>query len=164
MERALPEKLATKVQGLPVAYGELAASYRRAMATRTGTKPKKRNIRLHNDVTRALNRQLVHDKRLLNLRGLKPSQYVDAALTLARGVSVEDLIEAADKFRDSQIGDDDDWGSATHYSIAKENDTWLHDMMDELLLANTHGLHGHMINVIIRSFIEQLQIEGSSGN
>ncbi|MFI1204839.1 hypothetical protein ACH4VR_36340 [Streptomyces sp. NPDC020883] len=159
------------------------------MATRTGTKPKKRNIRLHNDVVTALNQQLVHDKRLLDLRGLKPSQYVDAAITLARGVLVEEpiraadefrddhpsdedargalvegLIRAADEFRDDHLGDEDGWGSANHYSISKENYAWLDEMMDELLLANTNGLHGHMINVIILSFLKQLKIERSTEN
>lgn len=156
---ALPPQLADKVDGLPIAYRELATSYRRAQATRTGTKSAKRNIRLHAEVAQAVNRQLVHDKRMLKLKNLKPSQYVDAALTLARGVSVEDLITAADGFRDSHLGEEAASGSPNHYSISKDNDTWLNDMMDELLLANTTGLHGHMINVIVRSFLEQLRFE-----
>ncbi|MFI1765164.1 hypothetical protein ACH41H_24330 [Streptomyces sp. NPDC020800] len=159
MLEALPPQLAEKVDGLPVAYLELAKSYRRAQATRTGTKPSKRNIRLHNDVATAVNRQLVSDKRMLGLKNLKPSQYVDAAITLAKGVSVEDLISAADGFRDSHIGEEDGYGSPNHYSIAKENNEWLDEMMDELLLANTTGLHGHMINVILQSFLEQLKTE-----
>jgi hypothetical protein len=142
-----------------VAYLELAQSYRRAQATRTGTKSEKRNIRLHGDVVTALNHQLVHDKRMLGLRNLKPSQYVDAALTLAQGASVEDLISAADGFRDSHLGEESGFGSPNHYSISKENDDWLDNMMDELLLANTTGLHGHMINVVILSFLDQLKVE-----
>jgi hypothetical protein len=156
---ALPPQLADKVEGLPVAYLELAKSYRRAQATRTGTKPAKRNIRLHAEVATAVNHQLVSDKRMLGLRNLKPSQYVDAAVTLARGVSVDDLIRAADEFRDSHLGEESSSASPNHYSISRENDAWLDDMMDELLLANTTGLHGHMINVIIQSFLEQLRVE-----
>lgn len=159
MLEALPPQLAHKVEGLPVAYLELAKSYRRAQATRTGTKPAKRNIRLHTEVATAMNHQMVADKRRLGLRNLKPSQYVDAALTLARGVSVEDLIRAADGFRDKHIGEDSGFGSPNHYSIWKENDDWLDEMMDELLLANTTGLHGHMINVIVESFLQQLNAE-----
>ncbi|MFC5148896.1 hypothetical protein [Streptomyces aureoversilis] len=156
---ALPPNLADKVAGLPIAYNELAQSFRRAQATRTGTKPEKRNIRLHPDIARAVNHQLVHDKKRLGLRNLKPSHYVDAAITLAQGVAVEDLIAAADGFRDSHLGEEAGAGSPNHYSISKENDTWLDDMVDELLLANTTGLHGHMINVIIQSFLEQLRVE-----
>jgi hypothetical protein len=151
--------LAQKIDGLPVAYLELANSYRRAQATRTGTKPAKRNIRLHTEVVTAMNHQLVADKRRLGLKNLKSSQYVDAAITMARGVSVEDLIRAADRFRDSHIGEESGFGSPNHYSIWKENDEWLDEMMDELLLANTTGLHGHMINVVLESFLGQLKAE-----
>ncbi|MEU4110971.1 hypothetical protein [Streptomyces sp. NPDC027717] len=156
---ALPPQLAEKVQGLPVAYIELARSYRQAQATRTGTKPAKRNIRLHADVAIAVNRQMVSDKRMLGLRNLKPSQYLDASITLARHVSVTDLIKAADEFRDSHLGEESGAASPNHYSISRENDDWLNDMMDELLLANTTGLHGHMVNVIVQSFLEQLRAE-----
>ncbi|MBQ0972864.1 hypothetical protein KBZ00_17210 [Streptomyces sp. RK31] len=159
MLEALPPQLAEKVQGLPVAYLELAKSYRQAQATRTGTKPAKRNIRLHSDVATAVNRQMVSDKRMLGLRNLKPSQYVDAAITLARHVSVDDLIRAADHFRDSHLGEEAGSATPNHYSISRENDAWLDNMMDELLLANTTGLHGHMINVIVQSFLEQLKEE-----
>ncbi|MET7458545.1 hypothetical protein ABZT03_43430 [Streptomyces sp. NPDC005574] len=156
---ALPPQLAEKVQGLPVAYIELARSYRQAQATRTGTKPAKRNIRLHAEVAIAVNRQMVSDKRMLVLRNLKPSHYLDAAITLARHVSVTDLIEAADEFRDSHLGEEGGSASPNHYSISRENDDWLNDMMDELLLANTTGLHGHMVNVIVQSFLQQLRAE-----
>ncbi|MFF2374959.1 hypothetical protein ACFVUW_11310 [Streptomyces xiamenensis] len=159
MLEALPPQLAEKVQGLPVAYLELAKSYRQAQATRTGNKPAKRNIRLHSDVATAVNRQMVSDKRMLGLKNLKPSQYVDAAITLARNVSVNDLIRAADHFRDSQLGEEGGSATPNHYSISRDNDGWLDNMMDELLLANTTGLHGHMINVIIQSFLEQLRDE-----
>ncbi|MEE1737022.1 hypothetical protein PUR49_10995 [Streptomyces sp. BE147] len=164
MLEALPPSLAGKVKGLPVAYMELAKSYRRAQSTRTGTKPAKRNIRLHLDVTSALNPQLVSDKRRLQLKNLKPSQYVDAAITMARGVSVEELISAADEFRDRRIGEDSGFGSPNHYSIWKENDEWLDEMMDELLLANTTGLHGQMINVIVESFLKELKAEVPGSN
>ncbi|MFC9035183.1 hypothetical protein [Streptomyces arboris] len=157
---ALPPQLAEKVQGLPVAYTELARSYRQAQATRTGTKPAKRNIRLHAEVAIAVNRQMVSDKRMLQLRDLKPSQYLDAAITLARHISVADLIKAADEFRDSHLGEASGSASPNHYSIRRENDAWLDDMTDELLLANTTGLHGHMVNVIVQSFLEQLRAEG----
>ncbi|MES4886105.1 hypothetical protein ABVB69_37245 [Streptomyces sp. NPDC000349] len=156
---ALPPQLAEKVQGLPVAYVELARSYRQAQATRTGTKPAKRNIRLHADIAMAVNRQMVSDKRMLGLRNLKPSQYLDASITLARHVSVTDLIKAADEFRDSHLGEESGAASPNHYSISQKNDDWLNDMMDELLLANTTGLHGHMVNVIVQSFLEQLRAE-----
>ncbi|MFD8727757.1 hypothetical protein [Streptomyces sp. NPDC059611] len=156
---ALPPQLAEKVQGLPVAYTELAKSYRQAQATRTGTKPAKRNIRLHAEVAIAVKRQMVSDKRMLKLRDLTPSQYVDAAITLARHISVTDLIKAADEFRDSHLGEASGSASPNHYSIRRENDAWLDDMMDELLLANTTGLHGHMVNVILQSFLEQLRAE-----
>ncbi|WP_267717249.1 hypothetical protein [Streptomyces sp. CoH17] len=156
---ALPPQLAEKVQGLPVAYTELARSYRQAQATRTGTKPAKRNVRLHAEVAIAVNRQMVSDKRMLGLRNLKPSQYLDAAITLARHVSVTDLIQAADEFRDRHLGEEGGSASPNHYSISRENDEWLDDMMDELLLANTTGLHGHMVNVIVQSFLEQLRAE-----
>ncbi|MFC8946337.1 hypothetical protein [Streptomyces rochei] len=156
---ALPPQLAEKVQGLPVAYTELARSYRQAQATRTGTKPAKRNVRLHSEVAIAVNRQMVSDKRMLGLRNLKPSQYLDAAITLARNVSVTDLIQAADDFRDRHLGEEGGSASPNHYSISRENDDWLDDMMDELLLANTTGLHGHMVNVIVQSFLEQLKAE-----
>ncbi|WP_331726123.1 hypothetical protein [Streptomyces sp. NBC_00470] len=159
MLEALPPQLAEKVQGLPVAYRELAKSYRQAQATRTGNKPAKRNIRLHADVATAVNRQMVSDKRMLGLRNLKPSQYVDAAITLARNASIDDLIQAADHFRDSRLGEEGGSATPNHYSISRENDDWLDDTMDELLLANTTGLHGHMINVIIQSFLEQLKQE-----
>ncbi|MFE0061857.1 hypothetical protein [Streptomyces sp. NPDC059003] len=158
MQKALPEVLANKIDGLPLVYEELAKSYRRAKSTRTGVKPKKRNIRLHHEVIQRLNRQLVADKRMLRLTDLKPSQYVDAALTLAQGVSVSDLIKAADDFRDSHLGEQDALASPNHYSISVENYDWLDDMVDELLLANTTGLHGHMINVIIKSYLEQFQV------
>ncbi|MGW1616104.1 hypothetical protein ACWCQZ_42980 [Streptomyces sp. NPDC002285] len=156
---ALPPHLAEKVQGLPMAYLELARSYRQAQATRTGMKPAKRNIRLHTDVATAVSHQMVSDKRMLGLRNLKPSQYVDAAITLARHVSVDDLVKAADDFRDSHLGEESGSASPNHYSISRENDDWLNDMMDELLLANTTGLHGHMINVVVESFLEQLKAE-----
>lgn len=159
MIKALPPQLAEKVQGLPVVYLELAKSYRQAQATRTGAKPAKRNIRLHSDIATAVNRQMVSDKRMLGLRNLKPSQYVDAAITLARHVSVADLIRAADHFRDSHLGEEAGSATPNHYSISRENDAWLDDMMDELLLANTTGLHGHMINVIVQSFLNQLKEE-----
>jgi hypothetical protein len=84
---------------------------------------------------------------------------LDAAITLARHVSVTDLIEAADQFRDSHLGEESGSASPNHYSISRENDDWLNDMMDELLLANTTGLHGHMVNVIVQSFLQQLRAE-----
>ncbi|MGW1002254.1 hypothetical protein ACWDBD_41095 [Streptomyces sp. NPDC001118] len=156
---ALPPQLEQRVQGLPVAYYELAKSYRQAQATRTGNKNPKRNMRLHDDVATAVNRQMVSDKKMLKLRNLKPSHYVDAALTLAREVPVNDLITAADHFRDQHLGEEGGSASANHYTISKTNDEWLDDMMDELLLAKTTGLHGHMINVIVQSFLAQLQAE-----
>ncbi|WP_146228915.1 hypothetical protein [Streptomyces sp. NWU339] len=156
---ALPPQLEQKVQGLPVAYYELAKSYRLAQATRTGKKNAKRNIRLHDEVATAVNRQMVSDKRMLGLRALKPSHYVDAAITLVREVPVADLIKAADDFRDQHLGEEGGSASANHYSISTKNDEWLDDMMDELLLANTTGLHGHMINVIVQSLLAQLQAE-----
>ncbi|MCG7523853.1 hypothetical protein MHW47_05245 [Streptomyces sp. OfavH-34-F] len=164
MLNALPPQLAEKVQGLPVAYIELARSYRQAQATRTGTKPAKRNIRLHTEVAVAVNRQMVSDKRMLGLRNLKPSQYLDAAITLARDISVADLIKAADEFRDRHLGEESGSASPNHYSISRENDVWLNDMMDELLLANTTGLHGHMVNVIVQSFLEQLRAEAPAAD
>jgi hypothetical protein len=163
MLASLPEKLADKVEGLSVAYIELAKSYRRAQATRTGTKPAKRNVRLRSDVTASLNRQMVSDKRMLGLRDLKPSHYVDAAITLAQTVTVEDLIKAADSFRDSHLGEDSSGSPSNHYSISRENNAWLDNMMDELLLAGTTGLHGHMVNVIIQSFLGQLHEEFPAG-
>ncbi|TLQ39257.1 hypothetical protein [Streptomyces marianii] len=142
-----------------MAYYELAKSYRLAQATRTGNKNAKRNIRLHDDVATAVNRQMVKDKRMLGLRNLKPSHYLDAAITLVRDVPVADLIKAADDFRDQHLGEEGGSASANHYSISTTNDVWLDDMMDELLLAKTTGLHGHMINVIVQSFLGQLQAE-----
>lgn len=159
MLEALPQHLAEKVQDLPAAYLGLAKSYRQAQATRTGTKPAKRNIRLHTEVATAVNQQMVSDKRMLGLRKLKPSQYVDAALSFAREVPVEDLIQAADHFRDSHLGEESGSSTPNHYSISRDNDDWLDDMMDEFLLANTTGLHGHMINVIVQSFLQQLKEE-----
>ncbi|QCX82673.1 hypothetical protein C9F11_45575 (plasmid) [Streptomyces sp. YIM 121038] len=158
MQKALPEALANKIDGLPLVYEELAKSYRIAKSTRRGVKPtRKRNIRLHQEVVQRLNHQLVSDKRMLGLTDLKSSQYVDAAITLAQGVSVSDLIRAADEFRDSHLGEKDVLASPNHYSISLGNYAWLDHMVDELLLANTTGLHGHMINVIIKAYLDQFE-------
>ncbi|MFI5986886.1 hypothetical protein ACIBEA_39240 [Streptomyces sp. NPDC051555] len=160
----LPTPLADKVRDLPVAYRELANSYRTAKDTRTGKTLKRRNIRLHTTLAASLRRQLVHDKRLLTIRDLVPSYYVDAALTFMRNLPTAQFIEAADQFRDRLVGGDAGFEAPNHYSITKENDDWLEDMKDELMLAGTKGLHGHMINAIVEAFLTQLHQEGPAEN
>ncbi|MET9324959.1 hypothetical protein ABZX75_33160 [Streptomyces sp. NPDC003038] len=155
----LPTPLADKVRDLPVAYRELASSYRTAKDTRTGKTLKRRNIRLHTSLATTLRRQLVHDKRLLSIRDLAPSYYVDAALTFMRTLPTAQFIEAADQFRDRLVGADAGFEAPNHYSISKENDDWLEEMKDELMLAGTKGLHGHMINAIVEAFLTQLNQE-----
>ncbi|MFZ3492084.1 hypothetical protein ACODT5_02400 [Streptomyces sp. 5.8] len=147
-----------------MAYQELAASYRNAKDTRTGKALTRRNIRLHSTLTATLTKQLVHDKRLLKLRDLVPSYYVDAALAFMRSLPTSQFIEAADNFRDRLVGSDAGFEAPNHYSITTENDDWLEDMKDELMLAGTKGLHGHMINAIIEAFLMQLNQERSSGD
>ncbi|MFF2128352.1 hypothetical protein ACFVW1_23710 [Streptomyces olivochromogenes] len=151
----LPAILAGRVRGLPEAYMELARSYRNAKATRTGSRAK-RNMRLHREVADAITRQLVQDKRLLSIRDLKPSHYVDAALTMARGYQVEMLITEADKFREYHLGEGSGSEAPNHYTISQKNFDWLEEMTDELLLANATGLHGYMINVVIQAYLQQL--------
>jgi hypothetical protein len=154
---ALPPLLAQKVDGLPQAYLQLASSYRLAKSARPGRAGRaKRNVRLHAEVAEAITRQLITDKRQLGLRDLKPSHYVDAALSYAREVEVETLIEEADKFRDRHLGEEGGLEAPNHYSISGENDAWLDDMIDELMVAKATGLHGHMINVIIEAFLKEL--------
>lgn len=155
----LPTPLADKVRDLPVAYRELAASYRSAKDTRTGKTLKRRNIRFHTTLATSLRRQLVHDKRLLTIRDLVPSYYVDAALTFMRSLPTAQFIEAADQFRDRLVGADAGFEAPNHYSISQENDDWLEEMKDELMLAGTKGLHGHMINAIVEAFLNQLNQE-----
>lgn len=155
----LPTPLADKVRDLPAAYGQLAQSYRTAQDTRTGRTLKRRNIRLHTTLADTLRRQLVHDKRLLTIRNLVPSYYVDAALTFMRSLPTSQFIEAADQFRDRLVGGDTGFEAPNHYSITKENDDWLEEMKDELMLAGTKGLHGHMINAIVEAFLAQLNHE-----
>ncbi|MFD5513838.1 hypothetical protein ACFWIB_39855 [Streptomyces sp. NPDC127051] len=155
----LPASLADKVRDLPVAYRELATSYRTAKDTRTGKTLKRRNIRLHSTLAASLRMQLVHDKRLLTIRDLAPSYYVDAALTFMRSLPTSHFIEAADQFRDRLVGADAGFEAPNHYSITNDNDDWLEDMKDELMLAGTKGLHGHMINAIVEAFLNQLNQE-----
>ncbi|MFE3268083.1 hypothetical protein [Streptomyces sp. NPDC059215] len=150
---------------MPEAYMELARSYRNAKATRTGSKAK-RNMRLHREIADAITRQLVQDKRLLNIRDLKPSHYVDASLTIARGYQVETLIVEADNFREYHLGEGTGSEAPNHYTISQKNYDWLEEMTDELLLANATGLHGHMINVVIQAYLHQLAAHapGASGS
>jgi hypothetical protein len=159
----LPAILAGRVHGLPEAYMELARSYRNAKATRTGSRAK-RNMRLHREVADAITRQLVQDKRLLSIRDLKPSHYVDAALTMAQGYQVETLITEADKFREYHLGEGSGSEAPNHYTISQKNFDWLEDMTDELLLANATGLHGHMINVVIQAYLQQLATQGAASS
>ncbi len=154
---SLPPLLAQKVHGLPRAYMLLATSYRAAKSARPGRSSRtKRNMRLHIEVSDTLTRQLLADKRLLGIKDLKPSHYVDAALTYARSAEVGYLIEEADRFRDQHLGEENSLDAPNHYSIAGENDLWLNDMIDEMLVARATGLHGHMINMVIEAFLKEL--------
>ncbi|MER7694642.1 hypothetical protein [Streptomyces sp. NPDC097610] len=148
---------------MPEAYLELARSYRNAKATRTGSKTK-RNMRLHREVADAITRQLIQDKRLLNIRDLKPSHYVDAALTMAQGYQAEALIVEADNFREYHLGEGPGSEAPNHYTISQKNFDWLEEMTDELLLANATGLHGHMINVVIKVYLQQLAAQESGAS
>lgn len=155
----LPPHLQERVRELPGEYLALAEAYRRAQTqSRPGAKLVKRNIRLSGEVSKALTQQLVRDKRQLGLRSLTASQYVDAALDLARSMDPKRLIEAADQYRHSLLGSPAS-GEPNHYSISTESDQWLEEMKDELLLADVRGLHGHMINVVVKYFIERLASE-----
>lgn len=154
---ALPPVLAEKVEGLPQSYLFLAASWRAAKSARPGRATrKKRNMRLHKEVLRQLNKQMVADKRQLGLRDLKPSHYVDAALSYGRGAKPPVLIEEASKFFDRHLGEEDGYASPNHYSISPDNDDWLDEMMDELRLAEELGLHGQMINVVVEAYLKEL--------
>ncbi|WP_330351730.1 hypothetical protein [Streptomyces sp. NBC_00582] len=155
---ALPPVLAQKVQDLPHAYMHLAASYREAKSAHPRRPARaKRNVRLHTAVSQAVTRQMVADKRRLGLRDLKPSHYVDAALTYGRAASVDVLIDQAAQFRDNHLGEDDAFGAPNHYTISSGNDQWLDDMLDEMALAQANGLHGYMINVIVQAYLRELE-------
>ncbi|MEV7930561.1 hypothetical protein AB0P03_36885, partial [Kitasatospora sp. NPDC088779] len=154
---ALPPALAKKVHGLPNGYLLLASSYRIAKSAVPGkTSRTKRNMRLNTEVADALTRQMLTDKRLLGIRDLKASHYVDAALTYGRTADVATLIAQADAFRERWLGEDDPFEDPNHYTITVANNDWLDDMLDELTLAKANGLHGYMINVIIEAYLSEL--------
>ncbi|MFF2618574.1 hypothetical protein, partial [Kitasatospora sp. NPDC058046] len=160
---ALPPALAKKVHGLPNGYLLLATSYRIAKsAVPSKTARTKRNMRLNTEVADALTRQMLTDKRLLGIKDLKPSHYVDAALTYGRTADVATLIAQADAFRERWLGEDDPFEDPNHYTITAANNSWLDDMLDELTLAKANGLHGYMINVIIEAYLSELSPPGSA--
>ena len=161
---SLPPMLAQKVTGLPSAYLLLAQAYRQAKYARPGTRivRPKRNIRLHVEVSAALTKQLVLDKRLLGLKDLKSSHYVDAALSYAQGADTGALIAQADEFRDRHLGEENPLEAPNHYTISPENNAWLDSMIDVLLEERANGLHGIMINVGLEAFLADLRTAASA--
>ncbi|MFJ1936650.1 hypothetical protein ACIOGZ_28820 [Kitasatospora sp. NPDC088160] len=154
---ALPPALAKKVHGLPDGYLLLVNSYRIAKSAAPGRLSRtKRNVRLNKELAGALTRQQLADKRLLGLKDLKPSHYVDAALTFGRNADVTTLIEQADAFRERLLGEDDPFEDPNHFTITVANNDWLDEMLDELVLAKANGLHGYMINVIVEAYLSTL--------